>query len=42
MGHDGPVPMDNSGLDDVAADPRDDDDGDDDNNAANDIDAVRG
>ena len=42
MGHYGPVPMDNSGLDDDAADPRDDDDGDDDNNAANNNDAVRG
>ena len=40
MGDDRPVPLDHSGLDDNAADPRDDN-GDDDDNAA-DNDAVHG
>ena len=39
MGHDGPVPLDDPGLDDDATDPRDDDD-DDDDRAADDNDAV--
>ena len=40
MGHNGPILVDHTGLDDDAADPRDDD-GDDDDNAA-DNDAVYG
>ena len=39
MGHNGPVPVDHTGLDDDAADPRDDDD-DADDGAADDNDAV--